>query len=54
MLEGDPDADARKIRRFLEPEENAKLCRNARRRFERVVNFEKEAKAVKKFLDRLR
>ncbi len=50
MLDGNERDDIRKIERFLEPDENARMCRRAHDRFRKVVNFEAEAVAVKKFL----
>lgn len=54
MLDGDPAADAKKIERFLDPGENLKLCRRALDRYRRVVDHEREAKDIRKFLARLR
>lgn len=38
------------IQKFSEPENHAKMCENAYKRFKEVVNFEKEAESMKKFL----
>lgn len=54
MIDGNIDKDTEKIFYFLEPDRNRKMCEAARRIFEKRVSFEKEARAVKKFLEVLR
>jgi len=41
------------IRKMLEPEENAKWCERAHKRFHEVINYDEEARNIKEFLGRL-
>ena len=54
MIEGNLEKDIRKIEFFLRPQENKKMCESARDIFKEHVNFDYEAKKIKKFIERLR
>jgi len=42
------------IRRFSQPEEHARMCENAHKRFQEVVNFDQEEAQIRTFLENLR
>jgi len=44
---------ANKIAFYSEPERHLKMCENAHRRFQEVVDFDKEFAQIKEFLGRL-
>jgi len=47
------EANCELIEHFSKPELYHKMCKNARQRFEEVVNYDAEFEEIKKFLDRL-